>query len=107
MPETPGSRKVSSLKDQSTGYPVGGLCKFDKNFVKFSRFVYFSARAARLRCFRILSFKDLHEMAGSATPEKLANYKLALQLYKTFTCKCVDEYQLQHYQHLKTDHVSS
>ena len=36
----------------------------------------------------MLSYKDLHEMAGRATPTKLANYKLALQLYKTFTLGC-------------------
>ena len=32
----------------------------------------------------MMSFNDLHEMAGRATPDKLSNYKLALQLYKTY-----------------------
>ena len=32
----------------------------------------------------LLSFPQLHEMAGRATPEKLMQYKLALQLYRTF-----------------------
>ena len=31
-----------------------------------------------------LSYKDLHELSGRATPEKMTTYKLALQLYKTF-----------------------
>ena len=31
----------------------------------------------------MLSFNDLHEMAGRATPQKLRDYKSALQLYKT------------------------
>ena len=31
----------------------------------------------------LLSFNDLHEMAGRATPTKIMYYKLALQLYKT------------------------
>ena len=36
----------------------------------------------------LLSYKDLHEMAGRATPNRLAKYKLALQLYKTLSQKC-------------------
>ena len=32
----------------------------------------------------MLSFNNLHEMAGRATPEKLGDYKLALRLYKVF-----------------------
>ena len=36
----------------------------------------------------LLSYKDLHKMAGRATPNRLAKYKLALQLYKTLTQKC-------------------
>ena len=32
----------------------------------------------------LMSYQNLHEMAGRATPEKLQDYKLALQLYKTF-----------------------
>ena len=31
----------------------------------------------------MLSFEELHEMAGRATPKKLMYYKMALQLYKT------------------------
>ena len=31
-----------------------------------------------------MSYKNLHEMAGRATPDQLLKYKLALQLYKTF-----------------------
>ena len=31
----------------------------------------------------MLSFKELHELAGHATPVKLRDYKTALQLYKT------------------------
>ena len=31
-----------------------------------------------------LSYKDLHELAGRASPDQLLNYKLSLQLYKTF-----------------------
>ena len=46
-----------------------------------------SARALKI-CSRpndlwMLSFNDLHEMAGRATPQKLRDYKSALQLYKT------------------------
>ena len=51
-----------------------------------------SARASMLcsksRDMWMMSYKDLHEMAGRAMPFKLANYKLALQLYKTFTQRC-------------------
>ena len=32
----------------------------------------------------MLSFNNLHKMAGRATPEKLGDYKLALRLYKVF-----------------------
>ena len=32
----------------------------------------------------MLSYPNLHEMAGRATPEKIMSYKLALQLYRTF-----------------------
>ena len=32
----------------------------------------------------MLSFINLHEMAGRATPNKIMSYKLALQLYRTF-----------------------
>ena len=32
----------------------------------------------------IMSFKNLHEMAGRATPDKIHDYKLALQLYRVF-----------------------
>ena len=32
----------------------------------------------------MLSFNNLHKMAGRVTPEKLGDYKLALQLYKVF-----------------------
>ena len=32
----------------------------------------------------LMSYKNLHEMAGRATPDQLLNYKLSLQLYKTF-----------------------
>ena len=32
----------------------------------------------------MLSFINLHEMAGRATPNKIISYKLALQLYRTF-----------------------
>ena len=33
----------------------------------------------------LISFKNIHEMAGRASPDKLMDYKLALQLlYKTF-----------------------
>ena len=32
----------------------------------------------------LISSKNLHEMAGRASPDKLMDYKLALQLYKTF-----------------------
>ena len=51
-----------------------------------------SARALKL-CSKskdmwLLSCKDLHKMAGQATPTQLANYKLALQLYKTFKLGC-------------------
>ena len=31
----------------------------------------------------MLSFEELHEMAGRATPKMLMHYKMALQLYKT------------------------
>ena len=31
----------------------------------------------------MLSFNELHEMAGRATPMQLTDYKIALQLYKT------------------------
>ena len=31
----------------------------------------------------MLSFNELHEMAGRATPMQLVDYKIALQLYKT------------------------
>ena len=30
----------------------------------------------------MLSFNSLHEMVGRATPDKILDYKLALQLYK-------------------------
>ena len=33
---------------------------------------------------RLISFENLHEMVGRATPEKLMIYKLSLQLYKTY-----------------------
>ena len=36
----------------------------------------------------MLSFKDLHEMAGRATPNRLAKYKMSLQLYKTVEHRC-------------------
>ena len=36
----------------------------------------------------MLSFKDLHEMAGRATPNRLAKYKMAPQLYKTVEHRC-------------------
>ena len=36
----------------------------------------------------MLSFKDLHEMAGRATPNRLAKYKMSLQLYKTVVHRC-------------------
>ena len=36
----------------------------------------------------LISFKDIHEMTGRATPDKLAEYKLALQLYRTITHQC-------------------
>ena len=32
----------------------------------------------------MLSYPNLHEMAGRATPDKIMSYKLALQLYRTF-----------------------
>ena len=32
----------------------------------------------------MLSYLNLHEMAGRATPDKMMSYKLALQLYRTF-----------------------
>ena len=32
----------------------------------------------------MLSFDNLHEMAGRATPDQFQKYKLALQLYRTF-----------------------
>ena len=32
----------------------------------------------------MLSFENLHEMAGRATPDQFQKYKLALQLYRTF-----------------------
>ena len=47
-----------------------------------------SARAIKV-CTRatdvhLISFEDLHEMVGRATPEKLMIYKLSLQLYRTY-----------------------
>ena len=36
----------------------------------------------------MLSFTHLHEMAGRATPNQMMDYKLALQLYKTFNYRC-------------------
>ena len=47
-----------------------------------------SAKAIRI-CTKMadtwmLSFVNLHEMAGQATPTKIMSYKLALQLYWTF-----------------------
>ena len=32
----------------------------------------------------LISFEDLHEMVGRATPDKLMIYKLSLQLYRTY-----------------------
>ena len=47
-----------------------------------------SAKAIRICTKRadtcMLSFINLHEMAGRATPNKIMSYKLALQLYRTF-----------------------
>ena len=36
----------------------------------------------------LISYQDLHEMSGRATPNRLARYKLALQLYKTISNQC-------------------
>ena len=46
-----------------------------------------SARAIKIcikNCDPMTSFKQLHEIAGRATPEKLMQYKLALSLYKLY-----------------------
>ena len=32
----------------------------------------------------MVSYRNLHETAGRARPEEICNYKLTLQLYKTF-----------------------
>ena len=35
----------------------------------------------------MLNFDELHEMAGRATPAKLMQYKMSLQLYKTYNLR--------------------
>ena len=52
-----------------------------------SKLLSASAKALKI-CVRtsdmwMLSFKELHEMAGRAVPAKIRDYKTALQLYKT------------------------
>ena len=52
---------------------------------RYSQFLQKQSKSVQKLCtLWMLSFNNLHEMAGRATPEKLMTYKLALQLYRTF-----------------------
>ena len=36
-----------------------------------------------VKCYDNISYEDIHQMAGRATPDQLMHYKLSLQLQKT------------------------
>ena len=64
-----------------------------------SMFLTASAMALRA-CFnhsdiQLLSYIDLHEMCGRATPDQMQSYKLSLQLYKTFNFMTLTQDWLQ------------
>ena len=44
-----------------------------------------TASARALKLCAMISYQDLHQMAGRATPDQIMDYKMALQLYKTHT----------------------
>ena len=51
----------------------------------------------------MLSFKELHEMAGRAMPVKIRDYKTALQLYKTIDLQIPDTDWIS--KHVKTNKI--